>query len=300
MQPRTLRRKTPVQRDRFTVFAALVAAPMPLYQLIFFLGPLLYVLVLSFFTVEWFQIKPILTISNWTHIWTQDFFWSAFLRSLLGATLTALAVTLIAFPVSLYLGIVASPTRRLVFLALLITPYFTNYVIRIFTWRGLLGESGPINGLVSALGFERLQMVDTFAGVLVGYVTLTLPLVLVLQTFSLAFVNRDLIQAALNLGSNPWRTLVSVIIPSAKIGIILGAAFSFVLAFGDFLSPAMIGGSRPPVLSGLLVDQIRAGNHWPRASVVAITMFVFLFLVVLFAVWAAYPSRRKIRWRPTQ
>lgn len=280
------------RRKRVDFFAVATATPMFFYQVLFFLGPLLYIVILSFFTVEWFQIKPIFTTANWIHIWQQDFFWAAFWRSLLGSALTAVIVTLVAFPVALYLGVVASPGHRLMWLGILIMPYFTNYVIRIFTWRGLLGEQGPINQVVSALGFARWQLVDSLPGVVVGYVTLTLPLVLILQTFSLAYVDKTLIQAALNLGASPRRVLFRVIIPAAKVGIILGAAFAFVLAFGDFLSPAMIGANRPPVLSGLLVDQIRAGNHWPRASVVAISMFLFLFLIVLIAVKSAYRARR--------
>jgi spermidine/putrescine transport system permease protein len=145
-----------------------------------------------------------------------------------------------------------------------------------------------VNYLFSLGGFGPYTMMDNLFGTMVGYATLTLPLVLLLQIFSLSFIDRRLIEASYNLGANAMQTLFAVIIPAARVGLVLAAAFAFVLSFGDFVAPTMIGGNRPPVMSTVLVDQIRAGNHWPRASVVAITMFTFLFSVVACALWFAY------------
>ena len=77
-------------------------------------------------------------------------------------------------------------------------------------------------------------------------------------------------------------------IPLAKIGIIIGAVFCFILAFGDFVSPYYLGGSKPPTLSILIVDTTKAGQQWPKAAVVAITMIVTLFVVAITAVTLAY------------
>ena len=82
-----------------------------------------------------------------------------------------------------------------------------------------------------------------------------------------------------------------VIVPAAKVGLILGAVFAFILSFGDFVSPFYLGGSKPPTLSILIIDTTKSGQQWPRAAVVAVMMILTLFTVAFAAVGAAY--RRK-------
>lgn len=88
------------------------------------------------------------------------------------------------------------------------------------------------------------------------------------------------------------RTIFTVIVPSARVGLILAAAFAFVLAFGDYIAPLYLGGSRPPTLSILIADQVKSGNHWPRASVVAVIMIVTLAVVMTSLMALAYRQRR--------
>ena len=87
------------------------------------------------------------------------------------------------------------------------------------------------------------------------------------------------------------RTIFTVIIPLAKIGLIIAATFCFILSFGDFVSPYYLGGSRPPTLSILIIDTTKSGQQWPRAAVVACTMIVTLFVVAFTAVSLAYRRR---------
>jgi ABC-type spermidine/putrescine transport system permease subunit I len=108
---------------------------------------------------------------------------------------------------------------------------------------------------------------------------------LLLQLFSFAGVDRRLIEAGQNLGCNPRKTVFRVAIPAARNGIVLAAAFAFVLSFGDLISPQVLGGSNPPTLSILIVDQVRGGLQWPRASVIAV-MMVFTLVTVVSAVMA--------------
>lgn len=90
------------------------------------------------------------------------------------------------------------------------------------------------------------------------------------------------------------RTIFTVVIPSARIGLILAATFAFILAFGDYVSPVFLGGSSPPTLSILIVDQTKSGNNWPRAAVVAVVMIVTL-IVVLFSTLALAYGRGRTR-----
>ena len=114
---------------------------------------------------------------------------------------------------------------------------------------------------------------------------------MVLQLISLSNVDRNLIEAAHNLGCGRLRTVFSVIIPLAKIGIIIAALFCFILSFGDFVSPYYLGGSKPPTLSILIIDTTKSGQQWPRAAVIAVTMIVTLFAIMFTAVATAYRKR---------
>ena len=131
-------------------------------------------------------------------------------------------------------------------------------------------------------------MLNTKFGTMVGYLALSLPLVTILQTFSLANIDQRQVEAAYNLGCGKLRSVFTVVIPLARVGIIIGAVFCFILSFGDFVSPYYLGGSLPPTLSILIVDTTKAGQQWPKAGVIAITMIVTLFVVALSAIAIAY------------
>ena len=114
------------------------------------------------------------------------------------------------------------------------------------------------------------------------------PLVILLQLFSLSNIDRTIIEAAHNLRCGRVMTIFLIVVPSARVGLTLAACFAFLLSFGEYLSPSLLGGSRPPTLSILLVDTVKSGNHWPKASVIAITMIVTLTLILFAAVKFAY------------
>jgi spermidine/putrescine transport system permease protein len=156
----------------------------------------------------------------------------------------------------------------------------------------MLGLHGAVNSLLSTLGIPPQVMTDNFFGLMIGFLTLTLPLVCLLQILSLSLVDKRLVEAAWNLGAGPATTVRTIIIPSARAGLILGSAFAFVLSFGDFVSPDLLGGRNPPLISLLIIDQVKGGSNWPRAAVIAMMMILTLLLVVSAAGRLAYPKRK--------
>jgi ABC-type spermidine/putrescine transport system permease subunit I len=209
------------------------------------------------------------------------------------ASLTAALASVLAFPAAYTLAFNVSAGTRRMLMFLLIVPFFTSYPIRIYSWQIFFSPSGIINRLLNSFGAESISILDTSAATLIGYLTLTLPLVILVQTFALVNVDQRLLEAAYNLGCNRWRTILTVLIPSARVGLTLAATFTFILSFGDYISPMFLGGSKPPTLSILITDQVKSGNHWPRASVVAVTMVITLVLVLLAATAIAYPRARR-------
>ena len=225
---------------------------------------------------------------NWVKMFSKGYFWDAYWLTLARAALASIIASLIAFPASFALAFQVSDTVRRWAIFLLIIPFFTSYLVRAYAWQVILAEQGVINALIGFIGIEPVTMLNTGFGAMVGYLTLTLSLVVILQTLSLAAVDRSLIEAAWNLGCSRLRTVLTVIIPSARVGLIIGAVFCFILSFGDFVSPYYLGGSKPPTMSILIIDTTKSGQQWPRAAVVAVTMIVTLLVVAFAAIGAAY------------
>ena len=247
---------------------------------------------MTFWSVENFRLEPDFDTVNWTKMWSKGYVVDTYLRTLGYGALAAAVSSLVAFPAAYALAFKVSPATRRLGIFLLITPFFTSYIVRVYSWQAVLSEKGVLNSFFGFLGFGPVEMLNTLFGTVVGYLTLCLPLVILLQLFSLANVDRNLIEAAHNLGCGRIKTVFLVIVPSAKVGLILAATFAFILCFGDFVSPVSLGGSKPPTLSILIVDTVKQGNHWPRAAVVAVTMVVTLVAVAFTALYFAYGNRR--------
>ena len=285
--PRRKRRRLP---DGYAMTWRL---PIIVWQLVFFIGPLLFMIAMSFFLVKNYRMVEAFEFANWAKMLGRGYFWDSYLLTLGMATLSTLVVTSLAFPASYALAFKVSPNVRRWAIFFLIVPFFTSYLVRTFSWYVILAESGAVNALLGYIGLGPYTMLNTKFGTIVGYMTLTLPLVIILQTLSLAHVNRSLIEAAHNLGCGPLRTIFTVIVPLAKVGLIIGAVFCFILSFGDFVSPYYLGGSKPPTLPILIIDTTKSGQQWPRAAVVAIMMMVTLLSVAFAAIALAYRRRVK-------
>ncbi|MGE0211429.1 MAG: ABC transporter permease [Parvibaculaceae bacterium] len=280
-------------RQRSSLFVWLLALPMPVWQTLFFVAALLFLVVMSFWSVQNFRVTPDFTFDNWVKIYSAGYFRDIYLRTFFYALLAAALSSLIAFPCAYGLAFKASQMMRRIVVASLIMPYFTSYLVRANSWKILLTDQGVINSFLGSFGLGPLPMTTNLFAVMVGYMTLILPIVVLLQYFSLANVDRRLIEAAHNLRCGRLATVFLIIVPSARTGLILAATFAFILSFGDFVSPSFLGNNKPPTLSVLMVDAVKSGSQWPRAAVVALTMVVTLLLVAFLAMSFAYGERRK-------
>jgi len=265
---------------------------MIVWQVLFFIVPLCFLIVLSFWLVKNYRMEPAFVDKNWIKMFSRGYFWDAYWRTLGLACLSTIVTSLLAFPAAYALSFKSSEQLRRWAIFLLIIPFFTSYVVRAYAWQVILAQQGVVNSLFAMVGLGPYVLLNSVFGTVVGYLTLTLPLVIILQTLSMSNVDRSMIEAAWNLGCSRLRTVFTVIIPMAKVGLIIGALFCFILSFGDFVSPYYLGGSKPPTLSILIIDTTKSGQQWPRAAVVAITMIVTLFVIAFTAVTLAYRKPR--------
>ena len=275
------------------IFAYIWRLPLIIWQAVFFLGPLLFMIAMSFFLVKNYRMVEAFEFVNWLKMLRRETFWDSYFFTFGLASLSMVCASCISFPAAYVLAFKTSKKIQQWAIFLLVVPFFTSYLVRIFSWYVVLAEAGPLNAILGFIGLGPYTMLNTIFGTTVGYMTLTLPLVLILQTLSLSNIDRRYIEAAHNLGCGRLRVIVTVILPLAKTGFIIAALFCFILSFGDFVSPYYLGGSKPPTLPILIIDTTKSGQQWPRAAVVAVMMMLTLFIIAFSAIWYAY--RRKNR-----
>ena len=278
-------------RKKIDVYALTWRLPVIIWQTLFFVAPLIFMVAMSFFLVKNYRMTEAFEFVNWTKMFSKGYFWDSYGLSLGLAAMATICASLLAFPAAYGLAFKVSETTRRWAIFFLIIPFFTSYLVRTFSWYVLLAQAGIVNEILGYVGLGPYTMLNTMFATLIGYLTLTLPLVIILQTLSMANIDRNLIEASHNLGAGRFRTIISVIVPSAKIGLIIGALFCFILSFGDFVSPYYLGGSKPPTLPILIIDTTKSGQQWPRAAVIAVVMMVTLMTVALSAIKLAYKKR---------
>ena len=266
--------------------------PPLLWQLAFFALPLLFLVVISFWSVQNFRLEPDFTFKNWVTMMTRDTFWSAYSYTWQLALGAAFFSSLIALPAAYSITFHLSERMRGIAIMLLVVPFFTAYLVRAYAWQVFLSDNGIINALLAPLGIGPLPLLNNAFGSMVGYLTLVLPLVTLIQVMGMSQIDRTLIEAARNLRAGPWRTLFEVVIPAMKASLVMAWLFAFILSFGDFVSPTYLGGGDSPTLSNLIIDTTKSGQQWPRAAVVAIAMIVTLMATSVAAVGFAYKGRK--------
>lgn len=277
---------------KIDVYAMTWRLPIIVWQGLFFVGPIAFMIAMSFFLVQNYRMTEAFEVVNWTRMLTRGFFWDSYWHTLWMASLSTFCAMLIAFPAAFALAFKVSESTRRLAIFLLIIPFFTSYLVRTFSWFVILAENGVVNAMLGWIGLGPYTMLNTSFGTLVGYMTLTLPLVVILQTVAMANIDRTLVEAARNLGCTPFGTVWRVIIPLAKTGLIIAAIFCFILSFGDFVAPFYLGGSQEPTLPILIIDTTKSGQQWPRAAVVAIMMMLTLFAVAFAGIALAYRKAR--------
>lgn len=278
-------------RKTVSLYGLTFSLPMLLWQMIFFLAPLLFLVALSFWSVRNFRMEPDFNPDNWSRMLGRSVFWEAYLRTLLLSATAAIVTSAVAFPASYAIAFKLSETARRWAIFLMVIPFFTSYLVRVYSWQIFLSDNGIINALLAKIGLGPFPMLNSNFGTMVGYLTLCLPLVILLQLFSLIFVDRTLVEAAHNLRCGRLRTVFEVVVPAARVGLTIAALFCFILTFGDFVSPLYLGGGDPPTLSILITDTTKSGQQWPRAAVVALVMIATLLVIAFAAVRFAYKER---------
>jgi putrescine transport system permease protein len=215
--------------------------------------------------------------ANLALLFRDDLYIAAYLNSLLTAGIAALGCLLIGYPIA-YGVAQAKPERRVVLLMLIILPFWTSFLVRVYAWIGLLQNNGLINSALLALGVieEPLALIATPFAVQIGLIYTYLPFMILPLYANLEKHDPSLLEAAADLGCRPWRAFLGVTLPLSLPGIIAGSLLVFVPAVGEFVIPELLGGTDTLMIGSVLWSEFFSNRDWPVASSVAVALLILL------------------------
>jgi putrescine transport system permease protein len=271
------------------------AVPMT-WLVLFFLVPFLIVLKISF-SVGILAMPPYAPMIEWTHDWilsirlhlanyrflfTDALYVDAFLYSVKVAAVSTFLCLVIGYPMAL--GIArASPARRSVLLMLVILPFWTSFLLRVYAWIGILKDDGLINNLLMSLHLmsSPIHMVNTSFAVYVGIVYSYLPFMVLPLYSNLEKHDAILLEAAADLGAPPWKSFLRVTWPLSIPGVIAGTMLVFIPAVGEYVIPTLLGSANQLMIGRVLSDEFFENRDWPVASAVAIVVLLLLLIPIV-------------------
>jgi putrescine transport system permease protein len=221
------------------------------------------------------------TFTNFILLFQDDLYVGAYFQSLWIAGISTLACLLIGYPMALAIAR-ARPDRRGPLLMLVILPFWTSFLIRVYAWMGILRDEGLLNGVLMGLGVisEPLVILNTDTAVYIGIVYSYLPFMVLPLYATLEKQDPALLEAAADLGAKPLRAFWSVTLPLSVPGIVAGSLLVFVPAVGEYVIPDLLGGGDTQMLGKVLWDVFALNRDWPSAAALAMAMLLALAIPI--------------------
>jgi len=219
----------------------------------------------------------------------QTIYIEAYLRSIAYALATALLCLLIGYPFSYFIA--RSPASvRPALLMMVMLPFWTSFLLRVYAWKGILADQGVINQVLLGLGLinEPIQMLYTNVSMLVGMTYVYLPFMVLPLYANLVKMDFRLLEAAYDLGTTPFKAFWLVTVPLSKAGIIAGFMLVFIPCVGEFVIPSLLGGPENIMIGRVVWDEMFTSNNWPRASALAVVMIGLI--VIPLAIYYHYTA----------
>ena len=273
----------------------LVAGIPLLWLVLFFLIPFIIVLKISFSEVrlamppvaplfQWVNglPRPTLHFGNYGFLFTDPLYITAYLYSIKVALVSTVCCLLIGYPMA-YAIAHASATWRNVLLMMIILPFWTSFLLRIYAWIGLLKDDGLINTLLLWLHLIQapIQMANTSFAVYIGIVYSYLPFMILPLYANLEKHDNTLLEAAADLGANPVTAFFRITLPQSVPGIVAGSLLVFIPAVGEYVVPSLLGRTDQLMIGRVLSDEFFENRDWPVASAVAILILLALVIPIM-------------------
>ena len=271
-----------------------------LWLLIFFLAPFAIVFKISFadpimaqppFTPLFDWSRDIagglldrihVTFDNYRYLFDDDLYWTSYLKSLKFAFVSTLLCLSIGYPMAYGIARSTGMTRNILLL-LVVLPFWTSFLLRVYAWMNLLSTNGLINNLLLSIGAidAPLQILYTDTAVYIGIVYSYLPFMILPLYAALERLDLDLHEAAADLGSRPTRVFLDITLPLSVPGIIAGSLLVFIPALGEYVIPSLLGGLDSLMIGRTLFDEFFTNRDWPVATAVATILLLILVVPIM-------------------
>jgi putrescine transport system permease protein len=280
------------------------------WLLAFFLLPFLIVLKISVSESEGVSFKDVLTVkdgllqltvkfANYVFLTQDDLYFKTYISSIKYAAVTTALCLAIGYPFAYFMAR-AKATIQPALLMLVMLPFWTSFLLRVYAWKGLLTEHGWVAEVLSALRIDHLLLAADLIPALGKYMNSPFSLVLgmtytylpfmILPLYgNLAKMDLRLLEAASDLGATPWVAFWKITVPLSKAGIIAGSMLVFIPCVGEFVIPELLGGPQTLMIGRVLWDEFFSNNDWPMASTVAVVMV--LLIIVPLAIFNRYQAQ---------
>jgi putrescine transport system permease protein len=288
--------------------SAVIGVPY-VWLLAFFLLPFLVVMKISVSEMEAATFKDLLSFNdgalafnlhfgNYLLLVQDDLYFTTYLSSLKYAAVTTLFCVAIGYPFAYFMAR-ARPTLQPALLMLVMLPFWTSFLLRVYAWKGLLTEHGWAANLISALGLDQAlaaaglipapgQLMNTPFSLVLGMTYTYLPFMILPLYANLSKMDLRLLEAASNLGATAWIAFWTVTVPLSSAGIIAGSMLVFIPCVGEYVIPELLGGPQTQMIGRTLWDEFFSNNDWPMACTVAVAMV--LLIIVPLAVFSRYQA----------
>jgi spermidine/putrescine transport system permease protein len=254
----------------------LLAVPGWVYLIIFFAIPLAIVVVYSFASRS---ATGQTLLQDWNLDSYQRLASSLVLevvfRSLWLAAATTIICLLLGYPFAFYIA-TRGTTIRNVLLVLVLIPFWSNFLVRTYAWRVLLGSEGPISQLSEALGFGETRVLFTTTAVLVGLVYGYLPFMVLPLYAAIERIDWSLVEAGRDLYASGWNAFRRITWPLSRPGVIAGSVLVFIPSLGAYVTPEILGGARTTLLGSFVVSQFLAARNWPFGSALSVAILAVM------------------------
>ena len=262
----------------------LMAVPGALFIVIFLLGPIISIVVFSFWRTEVFNLIPDWNLNNYRDLFGETTYMKFLMRSFITAVLVSLACLVYSWPVAYFIAKHGDRYRLLLVLALA-APFFTGIILRISGIQGVMGPVGIINLALMNFGLQPIEFImytQTAAGIGIAY--LFVPFMVTAVYLSLLNFDFELLEVAKINGARPWRAFVEITWPLNWIGTVIGLVLVFVPSMAESITPRFLGGPNAASFGSVLAGQFGETGTWALGSAMGVVLFAVSSLVI-FLMW---------------
>jgi putrescine transport system permease protein len=233
-------------------------------------------------------------LSNYLFILKDDLYLLTYLSSLKYAAGTTLLCLFIGYPFAYFMAR-AKPTVRPILMMLVMLPFWTSFLLRIYAWKGILANQGIANDFLLWLGVINapLQMMHTPFSLMIGMVYAYLPFMILPLYANLVKMDMRFLEAAADLGATPLQAFWRITVPLSKSGIIAGSMLVFIPSIGEYVIPELLGGPQTLMIGHVLWDEFFTNNDWPMAS--SVTVVMILLILVPMAIFNKHQAKQEGR-----